>query len=187
MERSDGKMFNASLGANQTVYITGDQGDFAYDVSTGRPVTEPYCAPLDNGELFVLSRIDVREYLEFYGLIDGNELPKTIDVLDVSGFDGAGKAVEPEYDFRADYLMASLSQRYDCEAESLHGIFDGVSAGVSDDLRLPTVYGRLCKGGSVPLFAFHERRDAQAMADLLQKKIESSKAGFCAAERTGLR
>lgn len=83
----------------KTVTVHGSGGDAEYCTVTGEAVTDPY-----TNDGFQLSRIDLKEYLEYWLLLDADGIPLEIDVLDIGGWNGLGGYSEPEFDFRAEAL-----------------------------------------------------------------------------------
>lgn len=93
----------------RTVTIYGDTSDGVYCAVTGEAVSEPY-----SGENFVLDKIDLQEYLQYW-LHNDQESPVEINVNDIGGWDGLGARVEPDYDFRAE----ELARQHDALARML--------------------------------------------------------------------
>lgn len=85
--------------------LTGSEGTFEYNGSTGLPIGAPY--PLPDGNAVV--RVDLQEFREFYQWVDRDHGPvATADVLDVAFIDLHGKYHQAEADFRAEYLLQKL-------------------------------------------------------------------------------
>lgn len=84
----------------KTVTIHGSGGDAEYCAVTGEAVTDPY-----TNEDFILAKIDLREYLEYWNLLDPDGISLGIDVCDIGGWNGLGVYVGPEFGFRADAII----------------------------------------------------------------------------------
>jgi hypothetical protein len=84
----------------KTVTIHGSGGDAEYCAVTGEAVTDPY-----TNEEFILAKIDLREYLEYWNLLDPDGISLEIDVCDIGGWNGLGAYVGPEFAFRAEALL----------------------------------------------------------------------------------
>ena len=83
----------------KTVAVHGSGGEAEYCAVTGEAVTEPY-----TNEDFILTKIDLREYLEYWLHLDPDGIPLQIDVCDIGGWNGLGAYSPAEYDFRTDAL-----------------------------------------------------------------------------------
>lgn len=84
----------------KTVTVYGSMvGEAQYCAVTGEAVTEPY-----RNEDFILAKIDLKEYLEYWLHLDPDGIPLEIDVCDLGGWNGLGVYVGPEFDFRAEAL-----------------------------------------------------------------------------------
>ena len=70
----------------KTVTIHGSGGDAEYCAVTGEAVTDPY-----TNEDFLLARIDLKEYLEYWLHLDPDGIPLEIDVLDIAGWVGTSR------------------------------------------------------------------------------------------------
>ena len=84
----------------KTVTIHGSGGDAEYCAVTGEAVTDPY-----TNEDFLLAKIDLKEYLEYWLHLDPDGISLEIDVLDIAGWNGLGGYVEAEIDYRAEALL----------------------------------------------------------------------------------
>lgn len=84
----------------KTVTIHGSGGDAEYCTVTGEAVTEPY-----TNEEFLLAKIDLKEYLEYWLHLDPDGIPLEVDVLDIGGWNGLGAYSPAKYDFRAEVLL----------------------------------------------------------------------------------
>ena len=84
----------------KTVTIHGSGGDAEYCTVTGEAVTEPY-----TNEEFLLAKIDLKEYLEYWLHLDPDGIPLEVDVLDIGGWNGLGAYSPAKYDFRAEALL----------------------------------------------------------------------------------
>ncbi len=67
----------------KTVTIHGSGGDAEYCAVTGEAVTDPY-----TNEDFLLAKIDLKEYLEYWLHLDPDGISLEIDVLDIAGWNG---------------------------------------------------------------------------------------------------
>lgn len=83
----------------KTVTIHGSGGDAEYCAVTGEAVTDPY-----TNEDFLLAKIDLKEYLEYWLHLDPDGISLEIDVLDIGGWTAMGAYTEPEFDFRTEAL-----------------------------------------------------------------------------------
>ena len=84
----------------KTVTIHGSGGDAEYCAVTGEAVTDPY-----TNEDFLLAKIDLKEYLEYWLHLDPDGISLEIDVFDIAGWNGLGGYVEAEIDYRAEALL----------------------------------------------------------------------------------
>ena len=87
----------------KTVTVHGSGGDAEYCAVTGWATTSPY-----TNEDFILARIDLKEYLEYWLHLDPDGIPLEVDVCDIGGWNGLGAYTPPEFDFRAEALYNRL-------------------------------------------------------------------------------
>lgn len=88
------------------ISVTGSEGDFGYAFPSGAPIGAPY--PLPNGNF--VGRVDWLDYLAFWGMID-QEMPESVDVLDVAYLDAHGVREVAEADFRAEVLINRVAEQ----------------------------------------------------------------------------
>lgn len=175
----------------RTLSVAGSYGEFSYDFLSGFPLGKPYVTQPESGKPVVLARVNTLEYMRFYAHIDV-DLPDSVDVLDVAGVDNDGGVIQPEYDFRAEFLLRLLTERLDCDVPGLLARYDGVEVGAcvywlddngmvemerddaSEGQRIHTAYGHLKEGGVEAWFDFDAAEDANRMADLIWEKIEAA-------------
>ena len=120
--------------------LTGSEGTFEYNGSTGLPIGAPYPLPDGNAVL----RVDLHEFRDFYQWIDRDHGPVTsADVLDVAFIDLHGQYHQAEADFRAEYLLQKLidgSDEWRCfdefEVAPVEITYELDSASGGDQLRM---------------------------------------------------
>ena len=173
-----------------SITIQGSHGEVKYGFPDGFPLEKPYSYKPENPteDSFQLVRADFLEYLDFYAHID-SKLPTGVDVLDVAGWNAEGRRFAAESDFRAEYLVRLIGERYgslkkfveqfDCfevnrctyflcgPEEDLH--FEQNEDQTQDGIY--TVYAHLRTGGIEAIFDFNKKENADEMAELLEQKI----------------
>ena len=85
------------------VTIHSGEGEFTYVLETACPVTDG-----------VMARVDFSEYAAFYGLIEGTgAFPSDFHICDVTSWSDSGEYMPAEIDFRCEYLLGLLNDRFE--------------------------------------------------------------------------
>lgn len=170
-----------------TIAITGGAGSFDYRFPQGEPVAQAY--PLDDQRV---AKVDFIEYLAFYGEIDIDGLPDSIDILDIGFWTDTGRRETAEADFRAEHLFERLwasgdrADRYDrteVDPVCIVGLteqqglcLERDTGGNPADAVLWTVYGHLKEGGAQAWYDFRDEQTARTIAALLEYRLRTCRA-----------
>jgi hypothetical protein len=103
--------------------LSGSEGNFMYRFPSGLPAGRRY--PLPEGNF--VGRVDWLEYLAFWAMND-QELPTSVDVLDVTFVDADGVIHPAEASFRAEALANRITMQSagNTDLKAVKGNFDAI-------------------------------------------------------------